>query len=137
MAWGDMFDDFQRLRREMDELFNRTAYWESTASFPLINLRGGKDEYILEAALPGMSKDSVEITILNGELSLSGSRKPLESAMNAAVMRKERPEGQFRKSFKLPDKIKEDGVRAEFQDGMLIVHLPKAEEVRPKQISIA
>ncbi|NLP03131.1 MAG: Hsp20/alpha crystallin family protein [Fibrobacter sp.] len=138
MVWNvDIFNEMDRLRREMNNLMsNYETAAGSAATFPSINVYDGKDSLIVSAELPGLTKDQVSIVYSDGMLTLSGNREPVLAAKKLSALRKERPEGKFEKSLRIPVKIDQNGISASFTNGILTISLPKAEEAKPKTIKI-
>jgi len=137
MLWNtDVFSEMERLRRDMNNLFSDYGEAAGTATFPLMNVYDSKDTIIVTAELPGITKDQVNITVADGVLTLSGETKPLAKAKGMAVVRQERSEGEFEKTFRIPAKVKQDAIAASFANGILTITLPKAEEAKPKTIFI-
>ena len=83
-----------------------------------------------------MRKEDIEISLHDGTLTISGERKR-ESANGDKAERTERYVGTFRRSITLPTRVDANKVNASYQDGILTVTLPKAEEVKPKQIHVS
>jgi len=137
MLWdADLFSEMERLRREMNGLFSNYGQTSGSATYPLMNVYDEKDNIIVAAELPGFVKDQVDITFSDGILTVSGKQQPLAKTKNMTVVRKERPEGDFEKTVRLPTKIKLDAIKASFSNGILTITMPKAEEVKPKTIAI-
>jgi|WetSurMetagenome_2_1015567.scaffolds.fasta_scaffold98148_2 HSP20 family protein len=137
MLWDiDIFSEMERLRREMNGLFSNYGQSSGSATYPLMNVYDDKDNIIVTAELPGLVKDQVEITFSDGILTVSGKQQPLAKTKNMSVVRKERPEGNFEKTVRLPTQIKQDAIKASFSNGILTINMPKAEEVKPKTIAI-
>ncbi len=90
----------------------------------------------MTAELPGLGKDQVNITFSDGILTLSGKRQSLAKEKDMAVVRKERSEGDFEKTLRVPTKIKQEAIKASFGNGILTIAMPKAEEVKPRTIAI-
>jgi HSP20 family protein len=132
----DMWNEMDRLRREMNSLF--TGYDRASASttYPLVNVYDDKDAVIVTAELPGMAKEQVQITYADGSLTLSGNLEPLSSTKKMTIVRQERSAGAFEKSLRIPTKIDQEKINASFSNGILTVTLPKAEEAKPKTIHI-
>ena len=84
----------------------------------------------------GNKKDAFNLEIKDGTLTLSGERKFEEPANGIEYHRVERVAGKFVRSFSLPQPVKSDEIKASYRDGILKVHVPKAEEAKPKQIAI-
>jgi HSP20 family protein len=136
-------DDFQNLRKEMDKRFNR--FYRSMAEdsegvcecYPMVDIEETKDDFVIYAELPGVSKDDVKINLADDTLTLSGEIKEPEKKDERKFHRIERSYGKFQRSFYVPMHIQSDKVKASFKDGILTVKLPKKEEVKPKEISIS
>ena len=83
-----------------------------------------------------MKKEEFNLEVKDGTLTLSGDRKLEEPANGVEYHRVERVSGKFIRSFSLPQTVKSDEIKANYRDGILDVHVPKAEEAKPKQIAI-
>lgn len=141
VSWSN-FNRLSDLRDEIDRLFDlpltglsATSPWMSGWS-PALDVYEDKDQFVITAELPGMKKEDIELSIHNGSLTLSGERKSEHEAESAGVYRAERYFGKFQRSVDLPAAVATDRVKAEYKDGVLTVTLPKAEEAKPKQISV-
>lgn len=137
MFWDvDVWTEMDRLRKEMDSLFNNYGRVSGSTTFPLLNVYDDKENIIVNAELPGMTKDQVSITFSDGVLTISGNKKPLSRVENMAVVRQERVTGSFEKTMRIPAKIEQNKITASFDRGILTVKMPKAEEAKPKTITI-
>ena len=137
MLWDfDVFSEMERLRREMNNLFSGYEQSVGNTTFPLMNVYDSKDNLIVTAELPGLSKDQVKITFADNVLTLSGELTALPNTKGMAIVRRERSEGEFEKTLRVPTKVKQDAISASFANGILTVTMPKAEEVKPKTIAI-
>jgi len=138
MLWNvDVWREMDRLRREMDNLF--TGYERTggaAATFPLVNIYDEKDNVVVTAELPGMTKDKVGITFADGVLTLAGKMEPLAEAKGMTVVRQERSVGDFEKTLRIPSRVQQDKISASFDNGVLTITLPKSEEAKPKTITI-
>lgn len=105
--------------------------------YPAVDILESKDSYLIRAEIPGMKKEDVNLEVQEGALTLRGERKLEEPANGVEYYRVERLAGKFSRSFYLPQTIKQDGIKATFMDGILEVHVPKADEAKPKQITIS
>lgn len=103
---------------------------------PAIDVRETEDSFEFTAELPGLTKDQVEITIEDKVLTLSGERKFEENEESNGYHRIERAYGSFSRSFTLPNEVDQDKVKAVFENGLLSVSIPKAEQVKPRKIQI-
>jgi HSP20 family protein len=110
--------------------------YENNVWMPLTDIYEDKENYLIKADLPGMKKEDVKISFADGQLSISGERVQEEESKDTKCHRVERTYGKYYRSFNLPKEIKEDKIKAEFKDGQLTITIPKAEEVKPKEIEI-
>jgi len=83
-----------------------------------------------------MKKEDFNLEVNDGTLTLSGERKAESLTEGIEYHRNERVHGRFSRSFYLPQTVKQDGIKASYRDGILEIHVPKAEEAKPRQISI-
>ena len=102
---------------------------------PPLDLHQSNDNIVAVIELPGLRKEDIEISLQDGTLIISGERKEEPRAEDGAT-RTERSSGKFRRSVTLPTRVDVNKVSASYQDGILTVTLPKAEEAKPKQIQI-
>ena len=137
MLWNvDVWREMERLRREMDGLFSDYGRGAPSAGYPLINVYEDDNNVVVTAELPGATKDKVGITFADGILTLSGKQERPVSVKNMTALRIERTEGNFEKTVRIATKIDPNGINASFSNGILAVTLPKAEEAKPKTITI-
>jgi HSP20 family protein len=139
-GWRGAFDDLERMRRDMDRLFGQVvgrAYWPTHAGvFPLVNIAEDKDDYYVRAELPGMESEAINISAAGKNLTISGERKIASEGENVRYHRREREGGQFNRVVTMPNDIQVDKIQATYSEGILSVKIPKAEEAKPKQISV-
>lgn len=132
---------FPVIDREMDrflnDLFGKGVVRFSEGWMPNADVTETKDEVIVRAEVPGMNKEDISITLQDGVLTLRGEKKQEKTEKEAAFHRVERSYGSFVRSFTLPTLVQADKVRADYKDGVLTINLPKAEEVKPKEITIS
>lgn len=105
---------------------------------PVVDITEDDDNYLIEAELPQVKKEDVKIRVAHGQLSISGERSLKRETENDSKKyhRVERSYGRFVRSFRLPEDVEEDKVKAEFADGVLSVTIPKSEKSKPKEIDI-
>lgn len=103
---------------------------------PAIDIRETADEFIIDAELPGLTKNDVDITFEDGVLTLSGERRMEEQTEDKGYRRVERRYGSFSRSLALPREIDAENVSAAFKSGLLTVHVPKKEAAKPRSIKI-
>jgi len=137
MLWNlDVWREMERLRRDMEGLFSGYGRTAASATYPLINVYEDKDALVVTAELPGMTKEKVSITFSDGVLTIAGKQESPAGVKNMTAVRKERTEGDFEKTVTIPTKIDQNRINASFSNGILSVTLPKAEEAKPKTITI-
>jgi HSP20 family protein len=86
--------------------------------------------------LPGMKKEDVKISLVNNTLNISGERTQEKEEKDGKFHRIEKAYGKFYRSFTLPSKVLTEKIEAEFSNGQLTISVPKAEEVKPKELEI-
>jgi HSP20 family protein len=101
---------------------------------PLANILENKDGYLLEAEMPGVNKDGLDITVENGELTSVGRRSPVENR-GREIYRESRA-FDYRRTFELDPSIDTGRITAKIDQGVLKLQLPKAEAVKPRKISV-
>lgn len=132
---------FEQLRREIaglldefDPLGVRGALFGSPG-FPAINVWESGDCLYAEAEIPGVTQDDLEILVVGNELTIKGRRGTAEEE-DASYHRRERGTGEFSRTVTLPVDIKAEAVDATLKDGVLTLSLPKADEARPRKITV-
>jgi HSP20 family protein len=125
------------LRREIDRLFDDTFVRDGASWSPAVDIKETDGEISLDLELPGIKPEDVEITAENGVLTVRGEKKSerKEGEENRYHV-VERTYGSFLRTFQLPQGIDEDQIKAEFEHGILSVHIPKAALPQPKRIQI-
>jgi HSP20 family protein len=128
----------EHLQREMNRLFNTTRphRLQSAPSFPAMNIWTSEDGQVITAEVPGVDVDDIDISVTGKVLTLSGSRKTEYIAEEVRYHRQERGYGKFKRSIKLPFPVAADQVKATFDKGILTIELPRAEEDKPKKITV-
>lgn len=136
------FGRLSTLRDEIDRLFEAPFSELARASnllsgwTPALDLREDKDNFFVKVEVPGMKKEDIEVSLHDGTLSISGERRNDPKFEGAEVYRAERFFGRFQRTLALPRPVATDKIKAQYQDGVLSVTLPKAEEAKPKQIDV-
>lgn len=103
---------------------------------PSVDISEDEHEYLIKSEIPEVDKKDVKVTMQDGVLTIQGERKKETEEKGKRFHRVERSYGTFLRSFTLPEDAAEDKIRAEFKDGMLLVHLPKAEKPKPKAVEV-
>jgi HSP20 family protein len=136
------FGRLSSLRDEIDRLFEAplaalTAPAQLLSGWtPALDVFENKDNLVVKAELPGMKKEDIEVSFQDGALSISGERKGQENYEEAEVYRSERFVGRFQRTVSLPTAVNGDKIKAQYNDGVLTITLPKTEEAKPKQINV-
>jgi HSP20 family protein len=104
--------------------------------FPAVDVYEDKDTLQVKAELAGLKKEDIEISLHDGYLTLAGERKHEAKQQDGEMRRSERWVGRFHRSISLPCRVEADKINASYNDGVLTVTLPKAEEAKPKHIPI-
>lgn len=135
---------FANWREEMERLFNDfggLAYpappsmVTGTRGFPALNIWESGHDLHVEAELPGLAQDDLEILVVGNQLTLRGQRKAA-SEQGVSHHRQERGQGKFERVVRLPFDVDADHVQANLSDGVLHLTLPKSEAVRPRKIAV-
>lgn len=136
------FGGLTSLRREMDRLFDSFFDRESrlpgasgdwTPRFDLVEL---KDSIVIKADLPGMDEKDVSVSLSGDNLVIKGERKAEKEEKDKQYHRIERSYGAFQRIIPLPVTVEAGNIKAEYNKGVLQVHLPKKPEAKPKEIPI-
>jgi HSP20 family protein len=138
--FGSMLREVNRLRNEFNQLFGSVAGdngWSAlAASFPALNVWEDEANLFVEAELPGMELSDLEIYVTGGnQLTIKGERRQ-PNYEKSVWHRQERGFGTFVRTVTLPAAVDSEKVEARFQDGVLIVTLPKAEAAKPRKIAV-
>src|SRR5947207_11219080 len=143
LAPWEAADRWSNLRDDLNSFFE-LPFWSSfgrggqlfTGWSPALDLYQNNDNVVAVIELPGMRKEEIEISLHDGMLTISGERKRESSSNGDNAERTERYIGAFRRSIALPTRVDANKVSATYRDGILTVTLPKAEEVKPKQMQV-
>jgi HSP20 family protein len=143
----DPASELTSLRDSMDRLMDRL--WREDLSRPLMSLApffGGAspsldmyetdDAIVVEAVIPGVKPEEIDVQIVGSTLTIKGERKEEKKREEAAFVYQERRYGSFSRSITLPTEVDVDEAKAEFEHGILTLNLPKSEVVKPKSIKI-
>jgi HSP20 family protein len=132
LAWPG-FGRLTTLQDELDRLFDAPLRgWT-----PALEVHEDKEGYTVRTELPGMKREEIEVSIQDGTLVISGERKAETVKEGTEVHRQERNFGKFTRVLTLPAAVAAEKVKASYKDGILTVVVPKAEEAKPKQITVS
>lgn len=126
---------FGRLAGMQDEL-DRLFESPMTGWAPALDVHEDKESFSIRVELPGMKREDIEVTLQDGALVITGERKEEKVTDETTVHRQERYYGKFTRALTLPAAVAGDKVKAQYKEGILTVTLPKAEEAKPKAITV-
>ncbi|MGD8750280.1 MAG: Hsp20/alpha crystallin family protein [Anaerolineales bacterium] len=133
-VWREM----DKLQREMNRLFSdfyprriRTA-----PSYPAVNIWTDEEDAFVTAEMPGINSDDIDISIVDDNITLSGTREPDGLDEETRYHRRERGYGKFTRTIQLPFNVDVEHVDAVFENGILQISLPRAEADKPRKISV-
>ncbi len=133
--------EVRSLQREIDRMFDSLlprgngdadqAVWA-----PRVDLAETDQSYLIQLDVPGMSKEELEVNFQDGSLSICGERKQSQKEEAANLVRVERRFGRFYRSFDLPKTVDSTKIEATYENGVLTIEVPKAEESKPRTVKI-
>jgi HSP20 family protein len=139
----DPFRELEDMSDRLNRMFARPASRNGGKEtmtvadwMPTVDISETDTEYLIKAELPEVKKEDVKVTVEDGVLTLHGERRQDKEEKGKRYHRVERSYGSFVRSFSLPESVDEGGVKAEYKDGVLNLHLPKTEKVKPKAIDV-
>jgi HSP20 family protein len=145
MRW-DPFQDLRSVQDEMAQMHPTLAHAlglhtqqgnaRATAWAPALDISERKDAYLVAVELPGLMAEDLDITMEDGLLTIQGERPFTSESSQQQYHRVERRYGTFRRSITLPAHVMAEGIQASFEDGVLEILVPKAEEATPKRIQV-
>lgn len=132
--------------RMMDDFFGRRfrPWWpdrwfrsdEMEIRGPVVDVFEEKDDIVIKAELPGITKDNIEVNLTDHMLTIKGEKKKEEEIKEENYYRAERAYGSFVRTLELPKDVHSDKIKASFKNGILEVRLPKTEEAKTKEIKV-
>jgi len=134
-AWSS-FDRLSSLRDLLDSAFQLAGSPARSAWAPALDVFEDDEKVTVQVELAGVKKEDFDISLHDGVLTVSGQRKSESEKSEGESFRSERVFGSFSRSVTLPSPVKADAVKAAYQDGVLTVTLPKAEEAKPRKIQV-
>ena len=127
----------EAMERLFDDAFTRPLSMSNPAwSVPAVDMYQTDDEIVVKAALPGIKADEVQINVTGEVLTLKGETRQENETKEKSYHIREQRWGTFERSLVLPAEVVADKAKADFENGILTITLPKAEDVKPKSISI-
>lgn len=138
--WNELVSLRERMNRVFDDSLFRPDRREDPLAMgtwsPAVDMFEKDDNVVIKAELPGLDKNDISLDLQNGVLTLKGERKYENEVKEENYYRREMSCGKFIRSFSLPGDVDADKIKAEFQNGLLTVEVPKPEEHKPKQIPV-
>lgn len=142
MTRWDPLNDMMTLREAMNQLFEESFVSPVTSRrgqgfVPALDLSETEDGYRVEAVVPGLKPEDLEITVENNVLTIKGEVRQEQEDRKRNYHRVERRFGSFQRSIALPTTVRTDQINATLENGILRLEIPKAEEVKPRRINVS
>lgn len=132
--------EFEKMRREMDMLARGMAgvpAGEAATVYPALAVSEDESTVYVRAEVAGVKPADVSVAVEGDTLTIKGERKPFATEEKVSYHRREIEYGRFSRAITLPTRVNAEAVAATLKDGILAISLPKAEEVKPRQIKVA
>jgi HSP20 family protein len=139
----ETFRGLTSLQDQVNRLFEdtvsrgRTGDSDLATWAPAVDIYETDQELVVKADLPAVDEKDIDIRVESNTLTIRGDRKFQRETNEDNYLRIERAYGNFTRSFSLPNTVNTEGIRAEYRNGVLTVHMAKREESKPKQIKIS
>jgi HSP20 family protein len=134
------FPEMFELQRSLDRIFGQGLYGQNevaTAAWqPPVDIYEAENEIVIKMELPEVNRDDVQVNLEERTLTIRGERRLEFADRREGYHRVERAYGAFARSFTVPPNIDRDALKATYRDGILRIVLPKAENAKPRQISV-
>ncbi len=129
--------DLARMQQDFDRLFMPGAAATSSGSgFPAVNIWSNEEQSLMTAEIPGVDPDKLEITVKDNTVTIRGNRQAESLKDGESWLLRERGEGAFARSFRLPFRVDSDKVKADYQKGILQLTLCRSEQDKPHKITV-
>ena len=135
--FGELLSLRQAMDRVFDDNFFRPLTWTGETGAPALDVSTTADALVVEAVLPGVLPEDVDITVENGTLSIRGETKSERQEGEGDYLVREIRRGTFARTVSLPSGLEPDKATSTFENGVLTLRIPKAEETKPRQIRIS
>lgn len=130
----DVYQEFDGI---LQSFWNEQVRAPGTTAFaPRVNIAETEQHFEVSADLPGVPADKVNVSVHEGQLTISGKREDLGEESGKTFHRVERRTGEFQRCITLPDDVDQEKITAEYVDGVLTVTLPKSEKPQPKRVEV-
>jgi len=129
---------FKTFDNWFDNLFNYPVndVESDNAFIPRVDIKDEKDSVSITFELPGLDKKDIKVLVKDKVLSVSGERSFEKEERENGYLRSEIRSGSFSRSFTLPEYVDDEKIEADYKNGMLVIRMPKVEEVKPKEIDV-
>jgi len=134
LATNNPFLQLRNLQKEINDLLGGIS--SGGLSFPRVNISYNGNQVKISAELPGLNKENININVIGDQLSLEIEKKMPDYGSEVQIHRREINYGKFMRSFDLPYEVNPDEVKAKLKNGILEIDLPRAEQSKPKKISV-
>jgi len=134
-----MMNPFESMQREVEHLlrgFDLDPIVRREHGRIHFAVREQEEKYLIEAALPGVDAEKLDINVIDRQLLIKGEFAPVDLPEDARVHRQERQSGSFEQSLMLTNKLDTENIAAEYKDGILAISIPKVKEALPRRIEI-
>ena len=136
LLW-DPWREVRRLREEASRLFDgASAFGLGEVEFPPVNVSRTPDHVVIEALLPSVDRDTLDVTAAGDKVTIKGERKPEPSVPEEKYHRRERAVGHFVRTIKLNERLAADQTKATYRDGLLRIELAYAPESRTHKVAV-
>jgi HSP20 family protein len=129
-----VLDELVGMQDQMNRMLDEWGTW--AAAYPRINLAASENEAVVQAELPGMAPQNMDVSVDGDLLTIGGKREREPLPADARLFKKERPSGEFSRTVQLPFAADPRAIKASFKNGILTVVLPRAEADKPHRIRI-
>ena len=127
----------EQVNRLVNDVFERNTQESSLSTWaPAVDIYESEQELVVKADLPDIDPKELDIRVENNVLTIRGERKFEKKVNEENYLRVERTYGAFSRSFSLANTVNPENIRAEYQNGVLTLSIPKREEAKPKQIKV-
>jgi len=127
----------EQINRVFGDVVGRTGEESNLTPWaPEVDIYETENELVVKADLPDVNPQDLDIRVENNILTIRGERKFDDKANEDNYLRIERSYGSFSRSFSLANSVKSEGIKADYQNGVLTLSIPKREEAKPKQIKV-
>lgn len=135
-AQWDPFADLRQLQSQMNRMFDTGAQSSRDGGWPPVNMWLSDDSVVVTAEMPGVAQDDIDLTVRENTLIIAGKRNPPNDDEDAAWHRRERSQGEFSRSIRLPLRVDPDKVEARAKNGILEIEMGRPDAERPRKIKV-